>query len=80
MSGGYFDYKQHGIHRLAVEIDHLIKENEWTDKRIPEKFKKASHYLKKASAMVQRIDWYLSGDDGGLNFLHRWEEEGLHYP
>ena len=39
------------------------------------RFKIASHALKKAATMAQRIDWLVSGDDGEESFLRRWSEE-----
>ena len=38
---------------------------------------KAKYHLKMAHTMVQRIDWYLSGDDGWDSFTERLEEELL---
>ncbi|MCK9429324.1 MAG: hypothetical protein M0R17_04920 [Candidatus Omnitrophica bacterium] len=42
---------------------------------IEEKFKEAIKILKRAEIYVQRIDWYLSGDDGEDSFIERLEEE-----
>ena len=39
------------------------------------RFKIASHTLKKAATMAQRIDWLVSGDDGEDTFLKRWAKE-----
>jgi hypothetical protein len=44
-------------------------------KDIEEKFKKALVILKQASIYAQRIDWYLSGDDGEDTFIERLEKE-----
>ena len=38
---------------------------------------RASEVLLAASKMIQRIDWFLSGDDGEESFNRRWVEEGL---
>ena len=42
---------------------------------IQEKFREGIKALKKAYIFAQRIDWYLSGDDGEDSFLKRLEEE-----
>lgn len=38
-------------------------------------FKTAIDLLKKAEVYAQRIDWYISGDDGEESFLRRLKEE-----
>lgn len=88
MSGGHFQYMQYRIHDIATEIDLIIGNNdskkvdEWGDEtgyhfpaEIIEKFKEASHTLKQAGEMAQRVDWLVSGDDGEESFLNRWEKE-----
>jgi len=42
---------------------------------VQDNFNKAVEYLKKARIYTQRIDWFLSGDDGEENFLKRLKEE-----
>jgi len=42
---------------------------------IQEKFKEAVKVLRIAHVYAQRIDWYLSGDDGDENFIRRLSEE-----
>lgn len=42
---------------------------------IQEKFKNAINVLKQASIYIQRIDWYLSGDDSEESFLSRLQNE-----
>jgi hypothetical protein len=88
MSGGYFDYNQYRLNDISDEIDRLVSknnstlENEWgecegafvSDNTI-EKFKEISMLLKKCSAMVQRIDWLICGDDSEESFEERWEKE-----
>jgi len=44
-------------------------------KEIQEEFKNAIKILKQASVYTQRIDWYLSGDDGEESFLSRLNNE-----
>ena len=40
-----------------------------------EEFKKAIHFLKVAEIYTQRIDWFLSGDDGEETFHKRLKED-----
>ena len=40
-----------------------------------EKFAEARDTLIRASKMVQRVDWLVSGDDGEESFHARWAEE-----
>lgn len=42
---------------------------------IQEKMREAIKALKIAHVYAQRVDWYLSGDDGEESFLSRLEEE-----
>ena len=42
---------------------------------IQERFNEAVLILRKAEIYAQRIDWYLSGDDGNESFLRRLEDE-----
>lgn len=42
---------------------------------IIEKFKEAVNILRKAEVYAQRIDWYLSGDDGDETFIKRLKED-----
>jgi len=40
-----------------------------------EEFKKAMDIIKKAAIYIQRIDWFLSGDDGEESFIRRLNNE-----
>lgn len=42
---------------------------------VQERFKEAVYLLRKAAIYAQRIDWYLSGDDGEESFLKRLDDE-----
>ena len=88
MSGGHFDYKQYAIQNCADEVNTLIDNNDSTrktkygddvgfhyPKEIIDKFVETAFCLKRASAMLQRVDWLVSGDDGEESFLQRWKEE-----
>jgi hypothetical protein len=80
MSGGHFDYQQYRIQDIAEEVEKLIKNNgqdEWytfSEKDISE-LRKGLVYLKIAHIYAQRIDWYVSGDDGEDDFHERLNEE-----
>ncbi len=43
--------------------------------KIQVKMREAIEVLNRAGVYVQRIDWFLSGDDGEESFLERLEEE-----
>lgn len=90
MSGGYFDYTQYQISRIADEVEQLILtngqkreyreswENEYHDEYSPkviEKFKEGLLLLRKAQIYAQRIDWLVSGDDGEESFFSRLKKE-----
>ena len=88
MSGGYFDYWQYHIARIADDVDTLIRNNEdnelneWGNTRgshypveVIEKFKEALICLRQAEIYAQRIDWLVCGDDNEDSFLERLREE-----
>ena len=88
MSGGHFDYNQYRLNDIAEEINRIIEDNdnkdcdEWGDcigraypKEIIDLFKEASHTLKRAEDMAQRVDWLICGDDSQESFIRRWREE-----
>ena len=86
MSGGYFDYAQHGLDDIADEIEELIESNDdevlndWGEpvglgysEETIEKFKLAVKTLRMAGKMVNGVDLLVSGDDGEESFHSRWE-------
>lgn len=86
MSGGYFEYKQYYIDQIAEDLERRIqkaKNKEQGDfgysyeesDRVIEKFEEILYHIRCASIMAQRVDWYLSGDDGEDSFFLRLEEE-----
>lgn len=91
MSGGYFDYVQYEIDDTADNIAAYIRRCEGTDNKDTtnyhynyrpeykqetiEKFKECENTLRRAAAMLQRVDWLASGDDSEESFHHRWENE-----
>jgi hypothetical protein len=88
MSGGHFDYHQSSLNDLADQIRELINnnadtsENEWGFPRgwgySPEtisKLEEAEEALRRASKMLHRVDWLVSGDDGEETFHKRWDKD-----
>ena len=76
MSGGHFDYLQYRIDDAANEIE---RKQTWSGEDFTpetlEKFKQAAFTLRAAAIMLQRVDWFLSGDDGEDSFNKRWDED-----
>jgi hypothetical protein len=82
MSGGFFDYDQYRIERIADKIEQLIISNEqetmdgrFYQPEVIDKFKEGLLILQKAAIYTQRIDWLVSCDDDEDSFLDRLEEE-----
>jgi hypothetical protein len=86
MSGGNFDYVQSRIEYAADQVLEYIGRCEspetdeygYREQYSPEtiaKFKECESTLRRAAAMLQRVDWLASGDDGEDCFHKRWEEE-----
>jgi len=84
MSGGHFNYNQYRINEIADEIKNIIKNNNVRNEfghpgDIPDDviddFKEAVRLLEKASVYVQRIDWFISDDDGVESFRERLKED-----
>ena len=63
MSGGRFNNVQYQLSDVIENIEQEIIESlEFSDETITE-FKNAIDHIKKAQIYMQRIDWFLSGDD-----------------
>ena len=88
MSGGYFQYDQDRIGRIADSIQTLINSNDseerdrWGDllgrgykPEVIARFREAVSALRRAEVYAQRVDWLVSGDDGEESFLQRLAEE-----
>lgn len=86
MSGGKFDYVQYRIYQAADELEQYIRRcesdevDEWgykptyTEETIL-KFHECEQMLRKASTMLDRIDWLASGDDSEESFHERLIED-----
>jgi len=89
MSGGYFEYKQYELNAIADSIEQVIMDEK--DRKLSEyenilkwdfkdpqtilELHNALDILKKAVIYAQRIDWFLSGDDGEESFHTRLKED-----
>lgn len=78
MSGGYFNNQQYIIKQIANDIEEDLESNayqyQYSEQTIAE-FKNAIDMLNKAYIYAQRIDWFLSGDDGDESFHKRLSNE-----
>lgn len=80
MSGGHFEYKQYYIDDIAdnielnIENQYYDEEEHYTEETI-QIMKDAVKALRKAAIYAQRIDWFLSGDDGEETLKKRLEED-----
>lgn len=86
MSGGHFNYSQYHISTIKETIESLIyraksgEKDEYgivyklSDQTI-EEFERALVWLELAYIYTQRIDWFISGDDGEETFHERLQEE-----
>lgn len=72
MSGGYFEYIQHRlddvVEVLQENIDSFDKDTAFDMKLI---FNNAIKVVKESRMYIQRIDWFLSGDDGFDTFVKK---------
>lgn len=84
MSGGHWDYKQHDVNWLAEDLYRTIARNGQVNEfgdlfTIPEdllKIMKETYIsLRKCSIQVNRLDWWISGDDSVENFWENLEED-----
>lgn len=79
MSGGHFDYTQYRIEEIADSVEELISRRgeeyyNWADETEAELYKGLA-LLRRAYIYAQRIDWYISGDDGEDTFHERLKED-----
>lgn len=84
MSGGHYDYVQYKIDQVADEVYQDIlnnsKKDEWGhcndfSEETLERFRECENCLRIAAAMLQRVDYLISGDDGEETFHERWKKE-----
>lgn len=80
MSGGFFDYEQYKICRIADTVEMLVDRERRNPEHSPavlEKYQRALVTLRMAADMVTAIDWLESGDTVEDTFLSKWYKEGL---
>jgi hypothetical protein len=88
MSGGAFSYKQDAIRHIIYGIEQIIQENDadgkdwcgqpYRDRYTAEEiaiFEEGLKALRIAYVYAQRIDWFVSCDDGPESFVRRLREE-----
>lgn len=80
MSGGHFDYKQYYIDDIADSIERNLEnqgydEDDCYTEETIQIMKDAVKALRKAAIYAQRIDWFLSGDDGEETLKKRLAED-----
>lgn len=81
MSGGRFDYKQYIIEDIIDVIEEEIKdidanvEEEGQQEELLELMGSTIDALELAKVSVNRLDWYLSGDDGFETYKQRLNDE-----
>lgn len=76
MSGGTFNYLQNLIDTCAYDVKEYTENygDTCTEETI-DKIKECYQTLEKAGKMLQRVDWFCSGDDGEEAFNRRWNED-----
>lgn len=87
MSGGHFDYQQYRIEDIADDIRSFLDQKSWEKEdeyghkpyqditpEVIQAMEDGYQILLKAAVYAQRIDWYLSGDDGANTFLKRLKD------
>jgi hypothetical protein len=77
MSGGHFDYTQDRLNGVLTEMEHILSNPEkfaLTEYAIG-KITEAIKNIKIAQIYIQRVDWYISGDDAEETFKKRLEKD-----
>lgn len=74
MSGGQWYYVQDKLHHIAVDIPIWMNRNA-VDDEVTRKFIEAVAIIKQAAVYIERIDWFMSGDDGEEEFIKRLQED-----
>ena len=76
MSGGHFDYIQFRIMEAADQIVEELPGLRITENpKIVTEIVATEQVLREAAIRLQRLDWFLSGDDGPESFLERLDKE-----
>ena len=76
MSGGFWNYGQHQIDNIIEDLEDTFLHTEQELDAITESNLVALiAELKKCSVHMQRLDWFLSGDDGQETYHKRLKED-----
>ena len=77
MSGGHFDYIQYRFTEIVEDMDKIIEQQEdyGLDKEAVAHVQMGIKLLLAAGVYLQRIDWFVSGDDGLDDFKRRLRED-----
>ena len=75
MSGGRFNYLQYDIEEAADSIESMLEEPLEYNYKTTLRLERTMRVLKKASRMLNRVDWLLCGDDGEDTFNERWDKD-----
>ena len=90
MSGGRFQYQQHLLGDIADQIYRCIARNgkpqdddgltdEILTPKVIRRLRQTADALVKCRAMVDIVDWRLSGDDGDDDMEERWQKEVVNF-
>jgi len=76
MSGGYWDYGQYKIRNIVYELTKTHEDGiALMDEQMKLNLIKLIRTLKEADVHMQRLDWFLSGDDGQEAYHKRLKED-----
>ena len=78
MSGGNFNYLQSKISDCAINVrEHTQDYKDTCAQETLDNIKLCYETLEKAGKMLQRVDLFVSGDDGEESFNRRWKEDQI---
>jgi hypothetical protein len=75
MSGGRFDYIQYRLEDVVEQVENELSDNEGYSETVADILGRTVLYLKLATIYLNRVDWFLSGDDGEEQFVNRLKED-----
>ena len=70
MSGGHFNYVQHQMMNVIEDLKEVLSDDVYPPEQ-RKAMQKGLLLLKIATVYVDRIDYYVCGDDGDETFLER---------
>jgi len=76
MSGGTFDYIQHKLGDVAHDIRTSVLDSERPENitDVLDLLNEAEWEVMRAAEIIERVDYYLAGDDSAESFRWRWRE------